>query len=135
MPRKAVYLHTIKDDLTIEVYIDAENLDLTELLKNKKVLSEVKQILTYVSLRNAGQRYVKVKQVPYDVYRMRLKPDAGKHGALRVVCREFKTDEGVRIVLTHYYAKKSGNKVIPSVEMEKMKSDIQYREFEYHDSE
>ena len=81
MPRKAVYLHTIKEDRIIEIYYDAENLELTKLFGNDKVLKEIKQILTYVSLRNAGLRYVKVSQIPNGVHRMRLKPDPGKYGA------------------------------------------------------
>ncbi len=136
MPRKAVYLDTIKRDRIIEVYIDAENLDLTVLLRNEKVLKEVKQILTYVSLRNPGLRYVKVKGVvPNGVHRMRLKPAHGKHGELRIVCKEDETGVNLKIVLTHFYPKKSGRNEIPPVEMAKMKNDIQYREFEYHESE
>jgi hypothetical protein len=135
VPRKAVYLVTIKVKRILEVFYDAENLDLIELLRNEKVQKEIIQILTYVSLHNPTQRYVIVKQVPNGVYRMRLKPDPGKRGALRLVCKEDKSDVNLRIVLTHYYAKKSGNAKIPSVEMDRMKNDIQYREYEYHERE
>jgi len=135
VPRKAVYLHTIKEDRIIEIYYDAENLELTKLFGNDKVLKEIKQILTYVSLRNAGLRYVKVSQIPNGVHRMRLKPDPGKYGALRLVCKEDETGVNLRIVLTHYYAKKSGSTEIPAVEMKRMKNDIQYREYEYHERE